>query len=239
MSVIDIVFIAIIAVFAVLGYRRGLMRTVLEVVAFFVAVILASYIATPFANMFYNSFVKSSVEKRIENKIEDIQITEKVTKENAAQAVFESMPDFAIKIAEGTGIGEEQILSKIRATKFDSVQMTDVVMTNVVEPIAVPAIKSISFIIISAVLIFLLRLLAKGMSKITEKDGFSADRLFGGVLGLAKAVVVIYVFCAALQLIYYSNADTSSGLGKMLSDSQVFNFMIDKNPIIDSLKNMF
>ena len=73
----------------------------------------------------------------------------------------------------------------------------------------------------------------------TDQEGFTVNKLLGGILGLIKGVVVVYVVCAALQLFFYSNADTSQGFGKILEGSQVFNFMISKNPIIEGLKNMY
>ena len=60
MSVIDILFLAIVAVFAFFSYRRGFMRTILEVVAFVLAIILASFLAKPVGSMMYNSFIKNS-----------------------------------------------------------------------------------------------------------------------------------------------------------------------------------
>jgi len=244
MSVIDIVFIAIIIVFAILAYRRGLSRTVMEVIAFILAVVIASLIATPFANMFYNAFIRGGIERRVENAINEINFEGKVTVDEAAQVVYDNIPDFAKDLAKGTGVNEHDIISKIKAKKFDNVQALDVVMENVVEPVVLPAVRSISFIVLSAILIFVLRLFAGMISKITEKEGFTVDKFFGGVFGIFKGVVVVYVLCAALQLIYYSNndpasAESASGFAKMLADSKTFNFMIENNPSIEALKNIF
>jgi len=238
MSVIDILFLAIVIVFAVLAYRRGLLKTVLEVVAFFAAIILAIYVATPTANLFYNSFVKSSVEKRVKNEIQEINFNGKITADQASKILADNIPEFILDIAEGTGISKGEIVAKAKQNQFDSIQATNAIMEKVVEPIAVPAIKAITFIMLSAVFMFLFRLFAKLMAGEAEHDGFSLNNLLGGFLGIAKGVVVVYVVCAALQLIYYSNADTSAGFGKILSDSQIFNFMIEKNPIVEGLKNM-
>lgn len=240
MSWIDLLFLAIVAVFAFFSYRRGFMRTVLEVVAFVLAIVLASFLAKPVGEFFYKSFIKSSVENHIENSINEINFDSKtVTKDQGANIVFENIPDFAWKIAKGVGATENNIKSQVKSSNFDSAAATDMIVEKVVEPIVLPATSAVSFIILSIVLIFLLRLFAKMISKENEDDGFSTDKLIGGIFGIAKGVAVVYVVCALLQIIFYSNADSSSGFGELLSKSQVFNFMINNNPVIEGLKNMF
>ncbi|MBE6834864.1 MAG: CvpA family protein [Ruminococcaceae bacterium] len=240
MSVIDILFLAIIVVFAIFSYKRGFMRTILEVVAFVLAIILASFLAKPVGSMFYNSFIKSNVENHIENAINEINFdNHTVTKDQGAQIVFENIPEFAKKIANGTGLTDNNILAKIKKDNFTSIDATEAIVEKIVEPIVLPATQAVSFIILAAVLIFLLRLFAAMISKANEDDGFSTDKLLGGIFGIAKGLVVVYVVCAMLQLIFYSNASSSSGFGEMLSKSQVFNFMINNNPVIEGLKNMF
>jgi uncharacterized membrane protein required for colicin V production len=239
MSWIDILFLAIIIVFVVLAYRRGLMRTVLEVVAFVAAVVVALYIASPVANMFYNSFVRSSIEKKVENQIQEINFEGNVTMEQASEALADSIPDYILNVAEANGISRESIINRAKSNNFDKISAINMVMTKVVEPIAVPAIKAMSFIMLSGVLLFLFRLFAKLLSSASDQDGFSINKLLGGLVGMAKGVVVVYVVCAALQLIYLSSEEPSAGFGKLLADSRVFNFMIDNNPIIEGLKNMF
>lgn len=240
MSWIDLLFLAIVGVFAYISYRRGFMRTILEIIAFVVAIVLALYLAKPVGGFFYNSFIKSSVENHIENSINDINFDSKiVSKEDGAKIVFENIPEFAWKIAKANGVKESNILSKVKSNNFTSATATSLIVEKVVEPIVLPATEAIAFIILSFVLMFLLRLFARMISGENEYDGFSMDRLIGGVFGIAKGVVAVYVVCALLQLIYFSNADTSKGFGELLSKSQVFNFMINNNPVIEGLKNMF
>ncbi len=240
MSLIDLLFLAIIIVFAIFSYRRGFMRTILEVVAFVLAIVLASFLSKPVGSIFYNSFIRSNVENHIENSINEINFDNKtVSKDDGARIVFENIPEFAWNIAKGTGVREDNIIAKVKNNNFTSIQATDMIIDNVVEPIVLPATQAVSFIILSAVLIFLLRLFAKMISKENEDDGFSTDKLIGGIFGIAKGFVVVYVVCALLQIIYYSNADTSQGFGEMLSKSEVFNFMVNNNPVIEGLKNMF
>ena len=241
MSVIDILFIAILGVFAFFSYRRGFMRTILEVVAFILAIVVASFASKPVGGLLYKGFMRGSIENHIENAIEEINFDDKVvTKDQGAKIVVENIPEFAMKIAVNSGNTTEGNLStKVKNSNFTSVTATNAVLEKVVDPIVQPSVNAIAFIILSAVLIFLFRLFAKMISKENEKDGFSADKFFGGLFGLAKGIVIVYVVCAALQLIYLSNADTSQGLGEMLTKSQVFNFMVNNNPIIEGIKNMF
>jgi uncharacterized membrane protein required for colicin V production len=240
MSVIDILFLAIIVVFAIFSYRRGILRTVLEVVAFILAIVLAFFATKPVAKVFYNGFMRGSIEDHIEDAIQDINFESKeVSVDQGAKIVYDNIPDFAKKVAKGTGISESRILSRTKTYKFTNASATNMILEKVVDPIVLPATESVTFILLSALFIFLLRLFAKMLSKEDDSDGFTVNKLLGGLLGIAKGVAVIYVVCAALQLIYYSNADTSQGFGQILSKSEVFNFMISNNPIIDGLNNIF
>ena len=242
MSWIDLLFLAIVAVFAFFSYRRGFMRTLLEVVAFVLAIVLASFLAKPVGGFFYNSFIKGSVENHIENSINEINFdSKKVSKEDGANIVFDNIPDFAWKIAKSSGVTEDRIKSRVKSNNFDSVTATEMIVEKVVEPIVLPATSAVSFIILSAVFIFLFRLFAKMLTKENDDDGFTTDKLIGGLIGIAKGAVVVYVVCALLRIIFLSgeNASTASGFGEMLSKSQVYNFMINNNPVIEGLKNMF
>ncbi|MCR4564216.1 MAG: CvpA family protein [Clostridiales bacterium] len=240
MSVIDILFLAIIVVFAVFSYKRGIMSTILEIVAFVLAVAIAVYAAKPVGKIMYNSFIRSSIENHVKNAIQEINFDDKVVSvEEGAQIIYDNMPDFAVKIAKSNGIDERNIVSKVKTTKFNSVAMIDMTLTKVVDPIVLPATETIAFIILSAALIFLLRLFARMLSKDNEEDGFNANKFFGGLFGIAKGIVVVYVVCALLHFINLVGDNPNEGLGEILSKSQVFNFMINNNPVIEGLKEMF
>jgi len=240
MSVIDLLFLAIVAVFAFFSYKRGIMATILEIVAFILAVAIAVYAAKPVGKILYNGFIRGSIENHVENAIQEINFDDKVVSvEQGAQIIYDNMPDFALKIAKSNGIGESNIVSKVKNTKFTSATMINGVLEKVVDPIVLPATEAIAFVILSAALIFLLRLFARMLSKENEEDGFTANKFFGGLFGIAKGAIVVYVVCALLQFINLTGDNPNQGFGEILAKSQVFNFMINNNPVIEGLKNMF
>ena len=124
MSWIDLLFLAIVAVFAFFSYRRGFMRTLLEVVAFVLAIVLASFLAKPVGGFFYNSFIKGSVENHIENSINEINFdSKKVSKEDGANIVFDNIgylyiPRFNIMEAPSTALKNYDIKLAASENRF-------------------------------------------------------------------------------------------------------------------------
>ena len=62
----------------------------------------------------------------------------------------------------------------------------------------------------------------------------TANSLLGGGLGLIKAVIIIYVICTVSYLIVIS--DNAENLKPIISNSYIYQFIAENNPVIDFIQ---
>lgn len=75
--IIDLILVAIIALFTFLGYRQGLVKAAIKILSFFIAIIIAFILYKPVSNLIVNN---TSIDDNIKNTI-----IEKITPEGVEQ----------------------------------------------------------------------------------------------------------------------------------------------------------
>lgn len=75
--IIDLILIAIIALFTFLGYRQGLVKAAIKILSFFIAIIIAFILYKPVSNLIVNN---TSIDDNIKNTI-----IERITPEGIEQ----------------------------------------------------------------------------------------------------------------------------------------------------------
>lgn len=192
--VLDVVLILILAAIVISSAKKGIMKTLVELAAFALAIFLATQTAQPVANGMYKAFFSKSVERGLYEVLPDD--ASKLTNSDKAKYVFEELPEFAKKQAEKCGISVDSVAEQIAKSNFkndDTLYQT--LESNIVKPIAVSVLKHIMFFVLAVlyalVLTAILKSLVKGLKKSHLIGG--ADKLVGGVIGVAKGVIVVFL----------------------------------------------
>lgn len=192
--VLDVVLILILAAIVISSAKKGIMKTLVELAAFALAIFLAAQTAQPMANGMYKAFFSKSVERGLYEVLPDD--ASKLTNSDKAKYVFEELPEFAKKQAEKCGISVDSVAEQIAKSNFkndDTLYQT--LESNIVKPIAVSVLKHIMFFVLAVlyalVLTAILKSLVKGLKKSHLIGG--ADKLVGGVIGVAKGVIVVFL----------------------------------------------
>lgn len=192
--IIDIALVAILVIFGLIGYKKGLLRSVLSlfswVVCLSVAIFVAKYVAQ-WLNGIYN------FSGLIGNKI--------------AQSLIKSNEFFAQSINVYEAGGKDALISAIPTNNKLLAQLIKIIFSNSnVDMTSTDTIGSvvgassghICMIIISGVLVFLVLMLAVGLlSKLFKK--IEQTKILGGlnkflglILGLIKgALIVVVINC--------------------------------------------
>ena len=96
--IVDLIIIAIIALFTFLGYKRGLVKLAFHLCTFLIAIILAFVLYRPVANLVIeNTGIDESIEASIVNRF----INEGLS-ENSPATVTSFVPSIFLKSGEGT-----------------------------------------------------------------------------------------------------------------------------------------
>lgn len=106
-------------------------------------------------------------------------------------------------------------------------------------PFAVASVvaRIISFAVMFVVFSILLKLASGLLSSVLKKIPLvgTANKLLGGVLGLLKAVIIVYVICTVCYLTVIS--DSAENLKPIVSNSVIYQYITENNPVTDFIQN--
>lgn len=230
--ILDVILIAIFAVYVITAAKKGFIRTLLELVAVVAAIFLSFQISPVISQTVYDGFVEKEIvatlEEQISENVDALSVTEKTN------AVLDSIPDFAVSLASSAGVEISTIKEQISSQKFDSQNLAQSLVDKIAEPIVVGALTIIIFILLAVVLMIALKFVAKLISKLFDVPLVkSVNKSLGGVLGAVKGALVVVVICTALRFIFGGG---DGELSVAVNDSFVVGLLDEINPLIDSLK---
>lgn len=230
--ILDVILIAIFAAYVITAAKKGFVRTLLELVAVVAAIFLSFQISPVISQTVYDGFVEKEIvatlEEQISENVDALSVTEK------ANAVLDSIPDFAVSLASSAGVEISTIKDQISSQKFDSQNLAQSLVDKIAEPIVVGALTIIIFILLAVVLMIALKFVAKLVSKLFDIPLVkSVNKSLGGVLGAIKGALVVVVICTALRFIFGGG---DGELSVAVNESFVVGLLDEINPLIDSLK---
>lgn len=194
----DIIIVAIIIVFAVIGVRRGIARTLLGVVGIFVTVSL-SYLLSEFLSQFiYDTFVKETVVNNINEFITQNGI------DFAVSNCLSALPDWVYGIVSfvvsifGVNIG--QFENNMNIITGEAVSSASTAIEEAVGSVAVSVFQLFLVIILFIVLYILVRKLIKMALRVFEIPVIKqVNGFLGGILGAVEGMIFAWV---AVNLFY-------------------------------------
>ena len=210
--IVDLIIVGIIALCAILGYFRGLTKSLLKIVSFVLALVIAFVLFKPISLLIINhTQIDDNIQKAIEEKM--VGFVDQ-TSGNVEEAMREnsSMPEVMTKyiqeaVAENKGNTEEA---------------------------AKQAAKSVAAIIINAgtwILVFILArvilIFAKSILELIVKLPVikQMDKIGGVFYGILEGLVIIYVAFAILSFVspMFDSAEVLSAVNKAAIGGQIYN----------------
>jgi uncharacterized membrane protein required for colicin V production len=200
--ILDLIIIAIIAIFVFTSAKRGFVRTVVELVGYFLAI----YIAFTAGGILAESIYDFAIEPKIVESVADkISVSSETSTNEIVDEVWNSLPDFVVDTAENFNITSHTLKTTLEENvnnHSSSAKIAQNASTAIVRPIAVPLIKTILSIILFVVLMFFVRILARIINKAFSLPLIgSLNRTLGGVIGLLKGLIFAFVFVISILFI--------------------------------------
>ena len=227
--ILDLIFIALAVVMIILGAKKGLIKALLDGLSTIASGIIAYILATPVAKVIYDAFVRGIVKSEFLKGLDDSgtdfgSISEKVN------ALVNELPEGALNIASKFGFDVNGAISNVVSSAPDSNEsLVETLMTNIGDNIFLKITEAVTmfalFIIVSIALTFVIRLLNKVVKKLPVIK--QANKLAGGLLGLVKAVVIIFV--VSTVLVFVQNEE----LAPMINSSVILKVVNDINPLLN------
>lgn len=177
--IVDLILIAILLAFMVIGYIRGLAGSLIKLASFAIAIVLAVTLYKPISN--------TLIEKtQIDEKIEEALIQNFSKEENPDK---EKMPE---TLAESIN---SQIDKATTETRNDIVEKTAQSTTLTI----IRAGTAIAIYIIARLLLLIVSIFAKGITKLPILK--QIDKTGGVIYGILQGAVIVYILLGIVSLI--------------------------------------
>lgn len=191
--VLDLIVLAIIAIFALLSAKKGFIRTIIEIVGFVLVILLANNLSPQISDYTYDKLV----EPAIVSSVEKMQVGDNVTNFS-----LENMPSLVSKIL-GSNFDISGFQSIINENINNGVKSAVVSASqSVVKPIVTGIFDLIFTLIITVVLLVVVNFVAKFVNKLFSFSLVGkANKILGAILGIIKGVVISAIVCTIISLI--------------------------------------
>lgn len=199
--IIDAIIVIIVAVTVILGYRKGFIRTIIQLTGCIVAFVLALSLSKTVSAMVYDGFLRDGLHDKIETVwSETVSNGAAQTLTEQTESVLEALPVFV-----QTALDAETITQKIRDSIGNSETATavaDGLVDELIRPVMVAVVRFIAFLILFLILMLVIRLLAKLLKPITKMPLIrQTDGLLGAAVGLVKGFLFALVAVTVMELI--------------------------------------
>lgn len=174
----DLILIAIVMVFIIIGYVKGLTGSLIKLASFVIAIILALILYKPLSNVVMQ---KTQIDEKIEEAIiQNFSKTENQNEENMPTTLVESINN---KIEKETTETRNEIVEK-------TAKSTTLTIMKVGTAIAI--------YIVARLILFIVAVLAKGITQLPLIK--EADKAGGIAYGLVQGIVMVYVLLGIVSL---------------------------------------
>lgn len=192
--IIDLVFVALIAVNILDGRRKGFIKIVLSFAAMLITWFIASELSLPVAEWANDAFAGNWITGSIETLIADGIA-------NGSDALIASIPDYIANAAEIANISLESLAVQLGNTIDPAAAATEI-YAAIENPLVLPVIRIISFFALYAVLNVVMSVLINIISKVFRLPVLkSFNRLLGAAVGGLRGAVIVAVISIVLGLV--------------------------------------
>ena len=183
---LDVGIVALVIMFAIGGYKKGLLISLVNVAGTIIACALAPLVSSVFSTMIYDSFIKEEITESVSKATEGIPANmgdiERVTE------ILSKLPNSINNMLSFVGVQADGLAAEAISTRLDVPELIE----GIVRPNAMRLISTvltvILFIIISVGLKFAAGLATKALEAV--KLG-TINKMLGGVFGIAESAFII------------------------------------------------
>jgi uncharacterized membrane protein required for colicin V production len=220
----DYIAIGIIVVFALIGLKAGLIKSVYRVAAFAASVFLSIKLSKPVAGWFENTSIYDGIREPIENLVGKLNINfAEISNPSNAKSIEEAMTKLPFPDNVKTDIADSLAESGMKASAL---------MDGFVDKIAffiLVIICAIVLFILLRILFWLFGMLIKGIAEIPVIK--QVDRVSGFILGAAVGLGLVYGIC--LLLTYTASFEKWNFIYENINNGVIAPFFYNNNILIE------
>lgn len=221
---IDISIIVLFLIFSFVGYKRGILISVLSLARYIVGLPLCYGISDKYSQSVYTAFVEPRAVDYINKKIASANSLDEFT--SGIKKAIGSLPN---------GLKGSLDLSKL---DFTTKNLAEGIVKNAFEPALISATRAIIFLIVF-ILFFgataiLVSIISSAKTKSRVKNGKTVlsrlDCGFGLLLGVFKYAIIVLVVASVLRYAVTLDVSKTGEFFTQVADSKILSFINDINP---------
>jgi len=211
---IDLIIVALIALFTFLGYKKGLIKVAFKILSAIIAIIIALILFKPVSSLVINTTqIDDNLKTSISSKLQGIDLSVEITEEQA-----EETPKFMVDFIN------DYIAD---AAKNATQNIAETVSTKLTETI-INAGVILGLYVVARILLIFARFLLEGIANLPFLKQF--NEIGGLIYGLLKGLFIVYFILAIISLTspIYPNA----GFLKTIDNSFIGSIMYNSNILL-------
>ncbi len=219
--VLDVMVIAILAIFVISGFRRGIITSVINFACAAASTLLAAIIAPIIAINLYDSFVGEKLEGLIEKNLPQMYIG--IKPEEISDKLMNNLPDYVLNAFGLSGIDKAKLTAEI------SKGMNDIpyLVGNLIKPVTMKLLTILLTLALFIVFAGIISLVTRTLTTATDLAGLSTvNKLLGALLGVLAAAVIIMVMALMLStLVIFLPSDMAEYFRQSIDKSIIFRYI--------------
>lgn len=213
--IIDIITVAIMALFIFIGYKKGLIKVALGLVAIIVSILIALIFYRPAANFIINNTqLDNIISENIYNKIKDVDFNNITAEEKEKNQILK--------------IADKQIKKALEESRDNTAQYVSDSLTRTI----IEGISLIGLIIMLRIALLALNLLSDVVASLPIIKQFNKS---GGILyGIIEGLFIINLIFAILYIL--NPIVSNSKIEQMVNQTKLSKLIYQNNVIITAIK---
>ncbi|MEE1503415.1 MAG: CvpA family protein [Acutalibacteraceae bacterium] len=229
--IVDIAIVALFVFVVVMGYKKGFLSTVIDTFALAISAVVSYMFCEPVAQGAYDLLVRDLVETRFTRVLDDISSTLSVSEK--VSAMIEGLPPSAVKLSEAMGVNFNSLtLSMSSGGNLSDEALIELAVDKIGHPIMITVTEVITFIAMFVIITLALKFLAGVFKKANDIPLLGKlNAGLGGVIGIVKAVAIVFVACTAFYFI--AGMSGAAPVIDAINNSKIYAVIIENNPIVN------
>lgn len=197
--IIDIILAALLAVCLIVGWKRGFVKSLMDLASNLIAFILARVVSVQLAPQIFAQYFEQRAYSSLNRELASAGNSASSQVQSALDSIPESLNGFLGML----GVDKKSMASALSQKLEESgADIAEVLMNNIVSPVLTAIIKLLVFVAVFVLAVLILKIATLLLDKLTELPAVKqANEIFGLLFGAVKGVIVIAVACFALELI--------------------------------------
>ena len=213
--ILDIIIVSIVLLFALIGLKRGIAKTIYGLLCLAAAGVLAYLSGKLLAEFVYNNYILSSITESVKSSFE----SSSVNSSKVSESIFTTLPGVFSAMLAGMGITQKGFATSINSASHFTQSTTMSTVNNIITPVLI-SFLSVGFTILLFIIFMLILkfVIGRKILKLFKLPVIKwVNALLGFVLGLGEGVLIVIICIIVLKIVSLFSSDPT--ISKELIDS--------------------